>query len=296
MVNRWFAAHLGLITRSQAAALGLSEDEIDGLLRRGGWERLHRGVYRSVASPTSPLQLLYGACLAAGEGAVASHRSAAWLWDLADDAPAMPEVSVPDRRRPRLERVIVHRSSDLGATRTRVHKGIRTTDPLRTLVDFAASASWHELTTAIDRALARHLTAMPRIENELRQLGRKGRPSARALRSNLRARGVIGAPHPSVLESRMIRLFARYHLPVPRVEVVVGRDGEYRLDFSYAERKLAIEVDGYAYHSSPEHLQRDHARRNALQAQGWRLLVYTWRDVTREQRRVANEIRAFYRS
>ena len=55
-----------------------------------------------------------------------------------------------------------------------------------------------------------------------------------------------------------------------------------------------IEVDGYAYHSSPEQLQRDNARRNALEVEGWQFLVYTWLDVTREPRRVAAEIAAFY--
>jgi hypothetical protein len=295
-INRWFAAHHGLITRSQAEQLGLSDDEIDGLLRRGFWERLHSRVYRLAASPRSPVQLLYGASLGAGAGAVASHRSAAWLWDLVDRAPPTPEISVPVGRRPRLDNVVVHRSNDLdlGGARTRLIKGIPTTDPLRTLVGFAAKASREDLTTAIDRALARRLTAVARIDDELRRLRRQGRPGIRALRSNLRTRGLIGVPHPSVLESRMMRLFVRSHLPVPKVEVVVGPQGEYRLDFSYPDRKKAIEVDGYAYHSSPEQVQRDNARRNSLEVQGWQFLVYTWLDVTRQARRTAGEISAFY--
>jgi hypothetical protein len=295
-VNRWFAAHLGLITRSQAVRLGFSERQIDWLLHRGVWERLHSQVYRSAATPRSPLQLLYGACLATGDGAVGSHRSAAWLWDLVDRPPAVPEVSVPRNRNPSIDHVVVHRSSDLGlgGARTRLLKGIPTTDPLRTLVDLAATARREELTTAIDRALARRLTAVSRIEEELGRLGRQGRPGVRALRSNLRSRGLMGAPHPSVLESKMMRLFVRFHLPVPKVEVIVGRDGEYRLDFSYPDQKKAIEVDGYAYHFSPEQVQRDNARRNALEVEGWQFLVYTWLDVTHEPRRVAAEMAAFY--
>ena len=294
LVNRWFAGHLGLITRWQANRYGFSDDEIDGLLRRGAWERLHSGIYRLAATPRSPLQLLFGACLGAGERAVASHRSAAWLWDLVDRAAAVPEISVPAGRSARLDNVAVHRSSDIGAARTRVLKGIPTTDPLRTLVDFAATACPDELTTAVDRALARRLTAVPHIEDELCRLGRQGRTGIRALRSNLRGRGVIGAPRPSVLESRMLRLFVRFHLPVPKMEVIVGHDGEYRLDFSYPDQRKAIEVDGYAYHSSPEQVQKDNARHNALEVEGWQFLVYTWLDVTREPRRVAAEIAAFY--
>jgi very-short-patch-repair endonuclease len=99
-----------------------------------------------------------------------------------------------------------------------------------------------------------------------------------------------------VLESQMQRLFHNHHLPMPAAEVRHGPHGEYRLDFAYADRQLAIEVDGYVWHFSPEHLQRDHTRRNQLQAAGWRVLVYTWRDVTQDPKRVASEIAAAYQA
>jgi very-short-patch-repair endonuclease len=92
----------------------------------------------------------------------------------------------------------------------------------------------------------------------------------------------------------MQRLFRGCRLPIPSAEHEQGPDGEYRLDFAYADRKLAIEVDGYVWHFSPDHLKRDHSRRNRLQAAGWRVLVYTWRDVTQDPGRVASEIAAAY--
>ena len=119
-------------------------------------------------------------------------------------------------------------------------------------------------------------------------------PGTTALRQVLAERGFVGAPHPSVLESRLLRLCHRYRLPRPAVEMVTGRDGEYRLDLAYADIRLAVEVDGYVWHFTPEHQRRDHARRNRLQASGWRMLVYTWRDVVDEPHRVAREIDALY--
>jgi very-short-patch-repair endonuclease len=73
-----------------------------------------------------------------------------------------------------------------------------------------------------------------------------------------------------------------------------ARTGEYRLDFAYPELKLAIEVDGYVWHFSPEHTGRDNNRRNKLTLQGWQILVYTWREVADEPERVAREIAAAY--
>jgi hypothetical protein len=148
----------------------------------------------------------------------------------------------------------------------------------------------------VDRALARRLVTIPGLLAELNRVGRRGRRGAGALRRLLKCRGFIGVPAPSVLESKTRRLFDRYRLPVPHCELKTGEDGEYRLDFAYAALKLAIEVDGYVWHFSPEHTRRDNARRNALTLQGWTVLVYTWREVTTEPARVAAEIAAAHKA
>jgi very-short-patch-repair endonuclease len=50
-----------------------------------------------------------------------------------------------------------------------------------------------------------------------------------------------------------------------------------------------IEVDGFAYHWSPEAKAYDEARRNRLRLGGSFLLVYSWRDICFDGRRVAQE-------
>jgi hypothetical protein len=130
---------------------------------------------------------------------------------------------------------------------------------------------------------------------ELNRLGRRGRRGAGALRRLLNDRGFIGVPHPSVLESKSRRLFDRFGLPIPECEFATN-EGAYRLDFAYPALKLAIEVDGYVWHFSPDHQQRDNARRNALQRQGWQIYVYSWKEVMQEPARVAAEIAAAYRA
>jgi very-short-patch-repair endonuclease len=90
----------------------------------------------------------------------------------------------------------------------------------------------------------------------------------------------------------MLRVLVEHDLPRPAIEFVAGPRGEYRLDFAYPAVKLAIEVDGYIWHFTPEQQHRDHERRRRLFADGWTVLVFTWTDVTQRPQRVAAEIRA----
>ncbi|MDP9073909.1 MAG: endonuclease domain-containing protein [Actinomycetota bacterium] len=288
----WLRTHHGVIGRSEALRLGATIALIRSKLDRGEWIRVHYGVYRDAATAVSHYQELRAAYVATDGLAVASHASAAWLWDLLPQPPRCPELTVPasSQRGRRIPALIIHSSVDLDWTRAVTRRAIRVTDPLRTLVDLGASVATDDLRKAVDVALATRLVNVDGLRAELTRLSRSGRPGPGWLRGLLADRGFVGAPHPSVLEARMAALIVRNHLPKPVVELRFGADGEYRLDYAYEPVKLAIEVDGYVWHSSPEQLQRDHQRRNQLQGNGWLVLVYTWLDVVREPDRVGREI------
>jgi very-short-patch-repair endonuclease len=287
--------HDALILRRDALALGMTAAEVRTFLETGKWDREHWDVYRATDAPRTDRQRLRAACFGGGDAAVASHASAAWLWALVDKAPDRPEITVPTSRIPKLQGVRVHRSCDLAASRVVRKAGIPATDALRTLVDLGAVVTPTTLTHALDRALAMRLVTVEALVVELNRLSRQGRPGPKGLRQVLADRGHIGAPSPSVLESHMLRLMVKHNLLIPSIEVVVGPNGEYRLDFADVPIKLAIEVDGYAWHSNPDQLRRDHRRRNRLHADGWHTLVFTWADVTAHPDEVAAEIRAMRR-
>ena len=289
----WQRTHGGLLTRAQAMALGATAKQIKVRLARAEWEIVFRTVYRDAGSPPTTHQHLLAACLAAGPHAMASHRSAAWLWEMVEAPPRAPELTVPssDQHGRRVAGITVHRTTQ--RARTVLRRGIPATNSVRTLVDLGAVVGAGALTVAVDRALAARLVTVAGLVAELSRIGRRGRPGVAPLRQVLTDRGLVGAPHPSVLESQTLRLFRVWQLPVP-VEQAAGADGEYRLDFAYADVRMAVEVDGYVWHFSPEQQRRDHARRNRLQAEGWRILVYTWRDVVNEPARVASEIASLY--
>jgi very-short-patch-repair endonuclease len=41
-----------------------------------------------------------------------------------------------------------------------------------------------------------------------------------------------------------------------------------------------VEIDGWAYHTTPDQFRADRQRQNRLVAAGWRVLRFTWHDVT----------------
>lgn len=279
-----------LITRHQALSLGLSHAAIRHYLDSGRWEKLHPGVYTARSATPTPERDLLAACLGAGPRSAASHRSAAWLLNL-HEAPPHPVVTLPYGSRSSLQRVTVHRSRDLDAGRVLQRRGIPYTDALRTLTDLAGEMDDAELLIVTDRALASRLVTTRGLTAEIARRSSRGRQGPARLARMLSTRGFVGGPEPTVLEAMAIRLFRRWGIPVLDREVRIGSDGRYRIDFLIAPR-LVVEVDGYAHHWSPEDKAYDDARRNRLRANGLTVLVYDWRAVRFEERRLASEIRS----
>ena len=284
----------GVLTHSEANRLGIGRGDLHALLKTGRLARRHAGVYIEVPAREGVRLAEAAAALAAGgPGAALSHRTAAWRWGLLTKAPGRVELLVPYGIRSSLTGVTVHRTRVPFRPRTR--DGLRLTDPVRTVVDIAATTPWL-LTDVVDRALADRILRPSDLEAAAEPTRSGLFRGAAALRAHLLERGYLGAPAPSVLESQMTRLFLRYGLPLPEAELVAGENSEYRLDFAYPTLKLAIEVDGYAWHSDPDRVAADHVRRNRLLAQGWRVLIYTWAQIRDTPDEVAAEIRDTYLS
>jgi very-short-patch-repair endonuclease len=66
----------------------------------------------------------------------------------------------------------------------------------------------------------------------------------------------------------------------------------WKIDFAFPDARLAIEVDGWAYHSDVDRFRADRHKGNALVRAGWRLLRFTWHDLVQRPRYVVAEIRA----
>ena len=67
----------------------------------------------------------------------------------------------------------------------------------------------------------------------------------------------------------------------------------FRLDFAYPDLRIAIEIDGYAYHGLTDRLDSDHARDRELQTSAkWTVLRFSARDIRRTPGRVVRDVRA----
>ncbi len=287
-LSRRSAQQHALLTRADVHAAGMTDRQISGRLRSGAWVPVFAGVYRMAAAPVTPEQRTLAAVLACGPGAFASHRSAAWLWELQDRPPERPAVSVARGSHPRPVGVELHRVRRVAADRLHERRQIWCTDPLHTLVDLASLVTDRELRDAVDRGLASRLVTVAALDAELRRQSAKGRKGIGALRAHLR-RGFVGAPPPSMLESRTLRLLASAGIHPIAVECPTG-DGWYRLDIQITGA-VAVEVSGYRYHWSPEQLSADETRRNRIALSGVLVLTYTWWDISRDSARVVREIR-----
>jgi very-short-patch-repair endonuclease len=55
--------------------------------------------------------------------------------------------------------------------------------------------------------------------------------------------------------------------------------GHYRIDLAFPASKVAIEVDGWAWHVDAERFRNDRRKGNAIARERWDLLRFTWHDL-----------------
>ena len=225
-------------------------------------------------------------------GAVASHRAAPNLWRLDGIHVDLVEATVDRRARSRF--AVTHRSDDLAHFEVIEREGIPCTDPTRTLVDLGAVGDDDALERALESALRRRLTSLPRLRWRLGQLSRPGRPGPASLRRVLANRPHGATPTESELETRFVQVLRAAGVPEPvrqhRVRLPEG--GMARLDFAYPDKLLFIETNGWTAHRSRQAFVRDNRRENQVVLLGWKPLGFTWDDVVYRPEEVAAGVAA----
>jgi very-short-patch-repair endonuclease len=283
----------GLVERSQACAAGVPERTIDGWAASGQIEVVHAGVYLLPGSRPCHERSALAAVLGAGDGAVASHRTAARFWGWLSDRTI--EVSVDRPCLPRMTDVVVHRSRDLADRWITSYFGVPTTNPARTLVDLGAVVRPWRVADCLERALiARHVT-IEQMEDTYDRLKRRGRNGTGVLRAVLDDRALGAARADSILEVRMARLLRDYGLPPAQFQYQISSKGRFygQVDFAFPDLMVAIEVDGWEAHGTPNALRIDLNRQNEIEELGWRVRRFTWFDVVKRPASVAARLRRY---
>lgn len=290
------AQQLGLITIRQLSVLGASRQQIRTMVASGVLIRLSPSVYRHVAMPVSYDQRLLAAAWSAGPSGVVSHLAAASAWRFDGVQPGAVEVSVPLPRNPRSVTGRVHRVRDLEEADVTTLGRLPLTTPSRTLLDCASRLQLPQLEEALDGACRRGQIYLPHLAERVGALRRKGRRGITRLDQLLQQASERPRGEESWLESAFIRLLRDGGLPVPRLQVTVTVDGgleRHRLDGTYDEHQLVVEVDGHATHATRRRRQADAERDRHLVALGLRVIRYTYEDIVERPAIVRTELARF---
>ena len=79
----------------------------------------------------------------------------------------------------------------------------------------------------------------------------------------------------SYIEKRLYNALARRGLYV-ETQIPCGK---YRIDLTIPEFRIAIECDGYAFHSSPAQKRHDARKNRYLKSNGWYVIRFTGQDI-----------------
>jgi very-short-patch-repair endonuclease len=264
----------GAISRRQLLTCGLSARAVERRLDAGRLVLVHRGVYAVGGAWLGTRGRSFAALLSAGPDAVLSHRWAASMWGLLAEPAEDVELSVPRSTPHRRLDLVVH-GTRFGPGDVRRRDDLPLTSPARTLLDIAGLVDPSELEHAVREARVMRLVTVAHLRATVREArGRRGVAHlARAVSSD------DAAPTRSHLERVMVRLIRRARLPRPLVN---QRIGAYEVDLLWPTHRVVVETDGWAAHGHRDAFERDRWRDSELQALGFVVLRFTWRQISDE--------------
>lgn len=264
----------GLVSTRQLRDLGIGRKTVERAVARGHLVWVRRRVLHICGTPSSPLAPIAAACLALDGEAVASHRSAATLHGFAAFLPEPVEITVFDRRPPRLSGVQAHHGGILVADDIAVVRGIPATTPARTLVDLAASLTRPRLDRVLDEAERSGLARYDDVADCLHRLGSSGRSGAHKLRTLLADRIAVE----SHLEQTWLQRLRRAGIPQPMTQHQLVVDGQVLLiDFAWPDYRVGLEIDGWTPHRVRGAFDNDRRRDLLFRLASWTVLRATSR-------------------
>lgn len=282
------ARQWGVVARRQLLDAGLSQTAVRDRVRSGRLVRLHRGVYAVGHARLRREGHWLAAVLAAGPGAVLSHRDAAGLHDLRPANHARIDVTTTAERKG-TSKIAVHRARVLAADEVTTVHGIPATTVARTLVDLAGHVPHDHLARAIREAERRRTFDFRAVETAMARVrGRRGKGHG-ALRAALAECAALEQHDTrSPLEDAFLRLLRDHGLPLPSTNVLV--DG-FVVDAVWRVQRIVVELDGRAFHDDRWAFEADRERDAALTSAGWRVVRFTHRQVTRRPDHVVETLR-----
>ncbi len=270
----------GVVSSEQVARAGLGAQWVRNRVNTGWLLRFHRGVYLVGPLETAHTRLM-AATLAAGPGALISHHPAAVLWEWRPPAEGPIDVTIPGRKARHRDGIRIHTTTLHPHDITRRH-GIPVTSAARTLLDLAATTTADELDRALNEARLQHRVSSRSLNEQFSRYPHH-RGTA-ALKAAIPQEPKLTR---SKAERLMLDLIRKARLPTPEANV---RIGGFEADLLWRDQKLVVEFDSWTFHSTRRAFERDRRKDRELQALGYRVLRFTWRELTTEPEAVVAAI------
>ena len=231
---------------------------------------IHRGIYAVGHTALGYLGRWMAGVLACGPGAVLSHQNVAALLDLRRMSSSAIHVTVPRRTGRSRRPITVHRVRQFHPEDSTVVDCIPVTTVARTLLDLAEVVPLRQVIRAIEQAERLQVFDLFAIEQLLARS--PGRHGIKPLRKAVEA--VTGeAPHINSNWERDLLDFCDDH-DIPRPALNVTVEG-YVVDAFWADKKVIVELDSYAFHRSWRAFEDDREKNCVLQLAGYVVLPIT---------------------
>lgn len=281
MLEDHLRRHDGVLTLAQARRCGIDRHAVHRRVRAGHWRPCGRGVYFVDDRPFTDAARIRATVWSYGGRAAASGLAAAYWLELTRFAPDVVEVTVPRDSNGRRRAGSRVRRRDLAPVDVVERRGLRVTAVPLTVVE--AAVRQRGGAQLMDSALQRHVELRELWAAHLRNKGRYGSPASRLL---LQAAS-DGAR--SAAERLLVKILVDAGITGWTANYPVGG---YRVDVGFPGPKVALEADGFAFHSGVREFQVDRTRQNAIVLLGWQVLRFTWLDLTEYPDKVAAVVRS----
>ena len=247
----------GVVTTSILRTCGFSEPATRAAVRRGLLTRWGRAIY--VVGPLRDELTEPRAAAAAVPYGALGFEAGAQLARIGPIAVPPLSVIVPPTRRPKPPGVRIHRIHLTPRDVTRLG-GLPATTPSVTIVHLARTLPGLPFERVVQEAFAKRLTSARQLEQALDR-HRGGRGTKR-----LKRMLELGVDDLRSKAERSLRHWIHQAgLPLPLFNAEVG---PWRVDALWRHQRLAVEINGYAAHSSPWAHDRDHRKEQYLLAAG----------------------------
>jgi very-short-patch-repair endonuclease len=262
------ARQAGVVSLRQAVECGMSVPTVTRRVREGAWWRVHPAVYLVGGHRWTDEARVRAAWLWGGPESVVTGLAAAFWHRLLDRAPAVVDLTVPASAKPRPQRGIRLHRRDLHLPDVAQVAGVRVAAKPFAVLETAVALP--DGSVFLDRALQKHVRFPAVYRSFCRNMGRPGSSAAGRLLTAAADRA------DSAAERLLVRLLREAGIG----GWVLGHPlGPYRIDLAFPAARVAVEVDGWAWHVDPDRFRNDRRKGNFVTRSGWDLLRFTWHDL-----------------